>query len=249
MLPGAGSLLIWLLLALNVSQARPVTSVMLATGDRQPKLEKWGLVDLSAVTLTAPREEVVVQVVVSAAGAWMFTRVPAPKTERAALETAIVNAVKTSTFSPAISRGGRPIAAFTQLRVAIEKRDQAAQPRVNAKVEKLPEVVPPALVVDPLPDGIYRQGAPGLRAPEGAIRILPDYTPDTLRRKVQGSIEVEVVVQPDGTVGAARVTRSVDAGLDRQALIAANYWLFSPAMRDGKPVPCLSTLILMFQLD
>ena len=241
--------LLSIVLAVTVAQARPVPTVMLATGDRQPKLERWGLVDLSAVTLNGPREEVVIQVVVSAAGAWMFTRVPSPRPERAALESAVVDAVKTSLFSPAISRGGRPMASFTQLRVIIEKRDPPALPRVTAKVEKLPEVVPPALVIDPLSESIHRQGAPGLRAPEGAIRILPDYTPDTVKRKVQGSVEVEVVVQPDGTVGAARVTRSVDAGLDRQALIAANYWLFAPAMRDGRSVPCLATLILSFQLD
>ena len=241
--------LLWCVLAAMVTQARPVPTVMLATGDRQPKLERWGLVDLAGVTLTAPREEVVVQVVVSAAGAWMFTRVPSPKPERAALETAVVNAVKSSTFSPAIRRGGQPIAAFTQIRAVIEKRDPPALPRITAKVEKLPEVIPPALVVDPLAEGINRQGAPGLRAPEGMIRILPDYTPDTVKRKVQGSVEVEVVVQPDGTIGAARVIRPVDPGLDRQALIAANYWLFAPAVRDGKPVPCLATLVLMFQLD
>jgi TonB family protein len=88
----------------------------------------------------------------------------------------------------------------------------------------------------------------GLRDPVVVRGILPSYDDRAMRAKTQGDVMVEVVILSDGTVGDARVTRSLDEGLDREALIAARHWLFQPATRDGQPVACRSVLMLTFQL-
>jgi TonB family protein len=67
---------------------------------------------------------------------------------------------------------------------------------------------------------------------------------------------LKIIVMPDGTVGKARVVRSLDElsgldarfGLDQSALEAAKQWTFLPGTLDGKPVPVLMTLTLEFKL-
>jgi TonB family protein len=55
---------------------------------------------------------------------------------------------------------------------------------------------------------------------------------------------------PDGTVGDARVTRSLDSrfGLDAEALIAAKQWRFRPGTLNGRPVPVVVSIELMFSV-
>jgi len=59
-----------------------------------------------------------------------------------------------------------------------------------------------------------------------------------------------VVVLANGTVGVARVVKSLDSkfGLDQEALRVTRHWLFAPGTMDGKPVPVVVTVILAFRL-
>jgi protein TonB len=81
-------------------------------------------------------------------------------------------------------------------------------------------------------------------------REEPRYTPSALRAKVQGTVDVEVVIRPDGTVDRARVTKSLDAetGLDEAALNAAKLWTFHPARLGGHPVAVFGVLQLSFRI-
>jgi TonB family protein len=81
-------------------------------------------------------------------------------------------------------------------------------------------------------------------------QVLPNYTDDALRAKVQGSVIVAAVILPDGTVGAAHVVQSLDRkhGLDDEALATAWMWLFEPAKLYGQPVAVIATLDLSFRL-
>jgi len=71
-----------------------------------------------------------------------------------------------------------------------------------------------------------------------------------MRAKIQGSVTLEIVVRPDGSVGDVRVIRSLDSsfGLDRQAIIAAKKWRFAPGTRNGEPTPVVMTIDLTFVL-
>jgi protein TonB len=78
----------------------------------------------------------------------------------------------------------------------------------------------------------------------------PQYTSDAMRAKVQGTVLLECVVRPDGSVGDVQVIRSLDPtfGLDQQAVAAARKWRFAPGTRLGEPVPVLITIELQFTL-
>ncbi|MCY4598841.1 MAG: energy transducer TonB [Acidobacteria bacterium] len=97
--------------------------------------------------------------------------------------------------------------------------------------------------------GVYRPGA-GIVNPRVLREVKPQYTSEALRAKVTGTVILEVVVLPDGTVGDVRVTRSLDPvfGLDEEAIKAARQWLFDPATRFGEPVALLVSVALDFNL-
>jgi TonB family protein len=57
--------------------------------------------------------------------------------------------------------------------------------------------------------------------------------PATGRGKVQGKVVTEVIIRRDGTVGAVRVVRSLDPGLDLKAIDAVRQWLFVPGKFQG----------------
>ena len=97
--------------------------------------------------------------------------------------------------------------------------------------------------------GVYRPGA-GIELPRLIYEKKPQYTAEAMRAKVQGVVELEAVVLPDGTVGDIRITRSLDRafGLDQEAVKAVKQWRFEPGTRFGKPVPVLVTIELTFTL-
>ena len=59
---------------------------------------------------------------------------------------------------------------------------------------------------------------------------------------------VTCVVRPDGTVSDAHILKSLDPGLDVEALKAANQYRFVPATRDGQPVAVFVTIEMTFTL-
>lgn len=97
--------------------------------------------------------------------------------------------------------------------------------------------------------GVYRPGN-GVTLPVVLREIKPQYTADAMRAKVQGTVLLECVVLPDGTVGPVEVVRSLDSsfGLDQEAVKAAKQWRFRPGTRFGEPVPVLVTIELTFTL-
>ena len=81
-------------------------------------------------------------------------------------------------------------------------------------------------------------------------RVDPRYTSEAMVTKITGAVVLEAVVRADGSVGAVRVVKSLDArhGLDRAAIEAAKQWVFKPGIRRDQPVDVIVTLILEFRL-
>jgi TonB family protein len=97
--------------------------------------------------------------------------------------------------------------------------------------------------------GAYRPGN-GVNLPQPITEVKPQYTADAMRAKVQGTVLLECVVLPDGSVGTVEVVRSLDStfGLDQEAIKAAKRWKFRPGTRFGEPVAVLVTIELTFTL-
>ncbi len=97
--------------------------------------------------------------------------------------------------------------------------------------------------------GVYQPGN-GVTLPRILREVKPAYTSDAMRAKVQGTVLLQCIVRPDGSVTDIQVLRSLDSvfGLDQEAMKAARQWRFAPGTRMGQAVPVQITIELTFTL-
>jgi TonB family protein len=95
--------------------------------------------------------------------------------------------------------------------------------------------------------GPYQPGS-GIDPPSLLREVKPLYTDEARRRSLEGSVQLEIVVRRDGSVGNLRVVKSLGAGLDERALEAVRQWRFSPAHRMGSPVDVIVQVSVEFKL-
>jgi TonB family protein len=80
-------------------------------------------------------------------------------------------------------------------------------------------------------------------------RSAPEYPRQALRNGQEGVVDVEVRVNPDGTVADAQVIRSDPPGVfDEAALRAIRKWKFKPKVVDGKPVEATGSQRIEFRM-
>jgi TonB family protein len=98
--------------------------------------------------------------------------------------------------------------------------------------------------------GVASPRAPGAVVPRLLTEVKPRYTAEAMARRIQGTVWLNVIIEPDGSVGPVRVVLGLDPtyGLDREAIAAAQAWKFTPPTRDGAPVRMLITIELAFTL-
>lgn len=95
--------------------------------------------------------------------------------------------------------------------------------------------------------GVYRAGG-GVTAPRLIEQVRPRYTGEALRKAITGTVVLEAVVTADGCASQIRVVRSLDRGLDQEAIAAVMQWRFEPGRLDGTPVDVLVTILVDFSL-
>jgi TonB family protein len=183
---------------------------------------------------------------------------------RAGVTTLFVSALCTMTLGPMVQQAESPFVLMvrrtpTGVELTCERGcawkalTLPCEPQANcaAKIDDRGMTRTDAVDTAPteLPPGVYRPGV-GIRYPGVIKEVKPSYTPEAMKRKISGSVTVECVVLTDGTVGNARVSKSLDPtyGLDEEALKAAKQWRFTPGMKDGKAVPVLVSIELSFYL-
>jgi protein TonB len=106
--------------------------------------------------------------------------------------------------------------------------------------------------------GMWAQGggygrAGGGTAPNGAFpkviqRVVPEYTPEALDAKLEGSVHLSAMIGTDGVPSDIKVTKSLGKGLDEKAIECFKKWRFSPAIRNGEPTPVSSEVAIIFKL-
>jgi TonB family protein len=84
--------------------------------------------------------------------------------------------------------------------------------------------------------------------PVPVYRESPQYTPEAMAARIEGSVLLEIIVMPDGSTGEVSVVRSLDPGLDRQAVDALKRWTWTPGTRGGEPASVAVQVQLSFTL-
>jgi TonB family protein len=95
--------------------------------------------------------------------------------------------------------------------------------------------------------GPFRPGA-GIEPPSLLREVKAGYTDEARRQRIQGDVDLEIVVRRDGSVGDVRVLRGLGAGLSSKAIEAVRQWRFSPARRRGAAVDVIVTVSVAFKL-
>ena len=85
--------------------------------------------------------------------------------------------------------------------------------------------------------------------PVPIVQVLPPYTEDARRARVEGLVQLQVVIRKNGTVDSIRIIRGLGHGLDESAInTVANKWRFKPGTRFGEPVDVLAHIEIFFRL-
>jgi TonB family protein len=98
----------------------------------------------------------------------------------------------------------------------------------------------------PMPEGVWRDFAPGVVSPILVSSTPPQYPPTALHAKLRGSVILRAVVDPKGLVASVQVLKPLEASLDAAASQALARWQFKPGTRDGEPVPVALVIRMAF---
>jgi TonB family protein len=106
----------------------------------------------------------------------------------------------------------------------------------------LPPSAPPAAAIPPEP-------APGLvDAPQVLTRVEPAYTEAARRAGIEGTVELEIVIDATGKVTEVEVARGLPLGLSEAAADAVRRWTWKPARTAAGPVVSRKTVRVRFLL-
>ncbi len=97
------------------------------------------------------------------------------------------------------------------------------------------------------PEQVYKVGK-DVAAPKLVKKVEPEYTQAARDAKVQGTVQVIAVIGTDGHASDIKVERSLDPGLDDNAVKAIEQWQFEPGKRKGKPVSVQARIEVNFKL-
>jgi len=100
----------------------------------------------------------------------------------------------------------------------------------------LQEANEPPTIVSTSADGPVYSVGHGITPPRGTYMPSPEYSDKARKKKLQGTVILQIVVSVEGQVRDAKVTKSLEPSLDEQAIRAVNNWKFQPGKKDGVPV-------------
>jgi len=89
----------------------------------------------------------------------------------------------------------------------------------------------------------------GVTAPSPIYKPEPGYTPEARQAGIEGKMTLAIVVDAQGNVTDVQETsEGLGGGLDKSAMDAVKTWRFTPATRNGVPVPVRVMVEVSFHL-
>ena len=182
---------------------------------------------------------VLLEAVVSSKGSVVDVRVV--RSLEPGLDQRAIDALKKWKFAQ-VTLAGKPVSVVLALQIEFALTRDGDKVKGVTRSILLPEVIPPG-IAEPQP-------SKGLAYPTPISEAKPKYTSEAMKLKIQGDVELKVVVGVDGRVTHAVIEKSLDPeyGLDYAALQSAKQWRFKPCTLNGTPVACRVTLVLSFRL-
>jgi TonB family protein len=108
------------------------------------------------------------------------------------------------------------------------------------------------IVLSPASDSGFYPIAGGLGSSPPLLlrKVEPENTDEARAARVQGTVVLQVEIDPSGKVALTHigVIRSLGLGLDEKAIEAVKQWKFKPATNNGAPVTAKATIEVNFRL-
>ena len=89
----------------------------------------------------------------------------------------------------------------------------------------------------------------GVAAPQVIHSVEPQFSDAARNAKYQGTVSIQLIVDPQGNPQDIHVIRHLGMGLDAKAIEAIRQYKFKPAMYQGHPVPVQMVIDVAFHLD
>jgi protein TonB len=96
---------------------------------------------------------------------------------------------------------------------------------------------------------VYQVGDEGVTPPRVVKEGRPTYSPEAMRKKVQGEVVLKTIVNQKGDPTEIRIVQSLEESLDKEAVKALARWLFEPGRRNGDPVRVEVEVRLTFKVS
>jgi len=99
------------------------------------------------------------------------------------------------------------------------------------------------------PQGTFRPGAAGVGYPRCLFCPDPKYTAKARDAKLEGTVQLKVIIGTDGNATDIEIVKGVRLGLDEQAVNAVRTWRFKPAVGpNGDPVATVVPIEVTFRM-
>jgi TonB family protein len=95
---------------------------------------------------------------------------------------------------------------------------------------------------------VHAIGEQGVKSPVLVKEVKPVYPDDARAERIQGTVELDGVVETDGSVSGISVKKSLDPRLDEAARKAFAQWQFTAGQKDGQVVRVKVSVELSFTL-
>lgn len=111
-------------------------------------------------------------------------------------------------------------------------------------------VLEPAAPLDRPADGTPLKVGDGITAPRRVDTVMPEYTVEARKERIQGFVILQTVIGKDGTVSDVQVLKGLPYGLSEAAADAIRQWTFEPAHdANDNPVEVFYNLTVNFTLE
>jgi TonB family protein len=174
------------------------------------------------------------------------------KLDALALKTVTGDRFKPGTYK------GLPVPVAVNVMVTLNacidrKNDSSGQQTDQMRLLSLPEQKVVSLQKPPETDDIASIGAlekigPGVSAPVVLHSPEAEFTDDARRANYDGICVISMIVDSHGIPQNVRIVKPLDYGLSEKAVEAVKKYRFTPAIKNGKPVPVMVTVEVNFRL-
>jgi TonB family protein len=127
-----------------------------------------------------------------------------------------------------------------------QKRTAASVASTAAMAVVLAVLTVPLAAVQDQP--LYHIGDEALTPPVPTYTVKPQYPPQALAERLEGTVLLQLEVSLDGLPENIRVTQPLDEELDAAAVEATRQWRFEPGRKDDAPVRVEVAMEMTFRL-